>query len=157
MVRRHVPVLFLALIIACILSLPGCTKKQQFSVYKYPILPGTEEWSKLNGHGEMLDACQLPEEWLKADTPSLLASVLTYPLLADAFSSSTFRENPADHLAAEFNGMRELLSRGDMTQTTGGFDIDAIVFSKEYQKEIARRMLSYLRSYPDQPTASKER
>lgn len=145
------------IIIICILLLPGCTKKQAFSVYKYPILPGTEAWAKLDGHGEMLDACQLPEEWLKADTPSLLASVLSYPLLADAFSSSTFGENPADFLALEFNGMRELLGRDNMEQTAASFNIDAIVFPEEYQKETARRMLSYLRSYPDQPSASKER
>ena len=144
------------IVIVCILSLPGCTKKQQFSVYKYPVLPGTEEWSKLNGHGEMLDACQLPEEWLKADTPSLLASVLSYPLLADAFSSSVFGENAADHLASEFNGMRELLGRDDMIQTARRFDIDVIDFPKKYQKETARRMLSYLRSYRDQSAAFQE-
>lgn len=102
----------------------------------------------------MLEACQLPEEWVKADTPSLLASVLSYPLLGDAFLSSTFGENAADFLASEFNGMRELLSRDDMIQTARSFDLDTMFFSEEYQKEMARRILSYLRSYPDQPAAS---
>ncbi len=142
------------IIIVCILSFPGCTKKQKYTAYQYPILPGTEEWSKLNGHGEMLDACQLPEEWIEADTPALLACVLTYPLLSDAFASSTFGENPADFLAVDFNGMKELLRRDDMTQAAGSFDLDALDFPEEYQKEIARNMLAYLRSYPEQPAVS---
>ena len=114
-----------------------------------------EEWEKVRGdHSAMLNACKLPEEWLKADTASLLGCVLTYPLLSDGFASSTFRENPADFLANDFSGMKELLSREDLTQTAKSFEIDKLEFYSENQKKLASRMLTYLQAYPDLPTIS---
>ena len=148
----------LILLLAFILSaslLTGCAKKGQYSVYQYPVHPGMEEWEKVRGdHSAMLNACKLPEEWLKADTVSLLGCVLTYPLLVDAFTSSTFKENPADFLAKDFSGMKELLSREDLTQTAKSFEIDKLEFYSENQKKLASRMLTYLQAYPDLPTIS---
>ena len=114
-----------------------------------------EEWEKVRGdHSAMLSACKLTEEWLKADTASLLGCVLTYPLLVDAFTSSTFKENPADYLAKDFSGMKELLSRDDLTQTAKSFVIDKLKFYSENQKKVASHMLTYLQAYPDLPTIS---
>ena len=98
---------------------------------------------------------KLPEEWLKADTASLLGCVLTYPLLSDAFMSSSFRENPADYLANDFSGMKELLSRDDLAQTAKSFEIEKLEFYSENQKKLASRMLTYLQSYPELPELSK--
>ena len=137
----------LAIFLICLLLLPGCGKKQTYSVYKYPVRPGTEEWARLDGHGAMLEACELPEEWLKADTATLLGCVLTYPLLADAFMSSTFGANPAEVLAEEFDGMKELLKRDDLAKVAKEFDMEVLVFSKEYEKKIAQKMLTVLQEY----------
>ena len=127
-----------------------------YYVYQYPVLPGTEEWEKVRGnHEAMINACKLPEEWLKADTASLLGCVLTYPLLIDAFTSSSFRENPADYLANDFSGMKELLSRDDLIQTAKSFEIEKLEFYSENQKKLASRMLTYLQSYPELPELSK--
>ena len=147
---------FLLIFIICTSLLAGCAKKDLYSVYQYPVLPGTEEWEKVRGnHDAMLNACKLPDEWLKADTASLLGCVLTYPLLIDAFMSSTFRENPADYLANDFNGMKELLSRDDLVQTAKTFEIEKLEFYSENQKKLASRMLTYLQSYPELPELSK--
>lgn len=142
--------------IICTSLLAGCAKKDLYSVYQYPVLPGTEEWEKVRGnHEAMINACKLPEEWLKADTASLLGCVLTYPLLIDAFTSSSFRQNPADYLAYDFSGMKELLSRDDLVQTAKTFEIEKLEFYSENQKKLASRMLTYLQSYPELPELSK--
>ena len=147
---------FLFVFIICTSLLVGCAKKDLYSVYQYPVLPGTKEWEKVRGnHEAMINACKLPEEWLKADTASLLGCVLTYPLLSDAFMSSSFRENPADYLANDFNGMKELLSRDDLIQTAKSFEIEKLEFYSENQKKLASRMLTYLQSYPELPELSK--
>ena len=151
--RRSLVLLFAFILCASLLT--GCAQKDQYSVYQYPVHPGMEEWEKVRGdHSAMLEACRLPEECLKADTASLLGCVLTYPLLVDAFTSSTFKENPADFLAKDFSGMKELLSREDLAQTAKTFEIDKLEFYSENQKKVASHMLTYLQVYPDYPTAS---
>jgi hypothetical protein len=37
--------------------------QQISSVYNFPIKPGTEEWKALKTHKEMLEVCQIPENY----------------------------------------------------------------------------------------------
>ena len=54
------------LILSCVLAYGWIVQAQQTSEWNYPILPGTEEWKKFKTQQEKVDACQIPEDVLKA-------------------------------------------------------------------------------------------
>ena len=122
--------------------------EKEYSVYNYPVRPGSEAWTQLAGHGEMINACQLPEEWLKADTPDLLATVLEYPLLGDLFGWGSFA-NGVKHVASYFDGLKELVTRSDLMESAKQFNFSDLVFKQDYEKEIAEQVLEYLKQDPD--------
>lgn len=81
--------------------------------YEFPIRPGMEEWKAFRSHGEMLEACQVPESILKTmSTEGLVETVLSYPLSIDAFAYNDLQTG-FDAVASQFNGIPELLSRED--------------------------------------------
>lgn len=85
--------------------------------YTYPIVPGTDEWNSFLTRGEMLKACQIPEEKLKnMSTEALLETVLMYPLISDYFYFNSLSE-AYHNMNASFNGLRELVSRKDVMST----------------------------------------
>ena len=89
------------------------TSGQNTTAYDYPIKPGTSEWSQFDDHAEMVDACQIPEDVLKTmSTDALIETVLNYPLLDDIYAYDTFQEG-FDAVSEHFNGLLELLNRGD--------------------------------------------
>lgn len=84
--------------------------------YNYPARPGTEQWERLTGRDQRVEACQIPESTLRSmSTRSLAVTVLRYPFLNDYLAYN-------DHLLAaeilekEFNGFRELLDREDVNE-----------------------------------------
>ena len=80
--------------------------------YEYPLKPGDPEWKNLNGNIAMLSAVQIPGEILQVlSTKALAKSVLEYPLFMDIWAYD--EETGFKHLAANFNGLRDLLARED--------------------------------------------
>jgi hypothetical protein len=82
--------------------------------YDYPIVPGTDEWSTLTTHDQMVQSCQIPEDILETiPTASLVDSVLNYPLLADMFLFNDFQQG-FEVIYNQFNGIKELFTREDV-------------------------------------------
>ena len=122
-------------------------------VYIYPAQPGTEAWTKLEGHPEKIEISQLPEEWLEKDTVTLLRCVLTYPLLIDVFAWSTFKEG-LDNVSSYFNGMEELLKHDDLVLAANTIDFDSIDYQFECQRYNAKEVLELFQQYPASLTAT---
>ena len=91
--------LVVILLFSGLLITNGFAREKGYLIYDYPVRPGSEAWTQLVGHGAMIHACQLPEQWLEADTPDLLATVLEYPLLADLFGWGSFA-NGVEHVSS---------------------------------------------------------
>lgn len=97
--------------------------------YKYPITPADDGWMEFTTHKEMVDHCQLSEEFLeKASTEDLLEAVLNYPLLIDLelYEDS---ETAIIAVAKQFNGLDELLKRKDFSK---------VLFDKYMDSEIPK-------------------
>ena len=140
--------IFLMALGGVILPTKAMEQKGGLQVYEYPVRPGSNEWSKLQGHQEMIDCCQLPDKWLKKDTITLLASVLQYPLLADIYAWTTF-EDGLSHVASYFNGLQELLTRNDLILAAKRIAFDALEYECDYEEEIAKQTLLLLQNYPE--------
>lgn len=97
------------------------TDEQEWKVndeneYEFPVNAGDNEWLELETHGEMMEACSVPEEVLEdASTDQLLEMVLDYPLLCDIYAYDTVEEGVAV-VASRFNGFEELMSRDDFEE-----------------------------------------
>lgn len=99
------------LILSCVLAYGWIVQAQQTSEWNYPILPGTEEWKKFKTQQEKVDACQIPEDVLKAiSTNDLVQLCLDYPLL---FGFNVFNQisDGVNAVYSSFNGFRELVKR----------------------------------------------
>lgn len=73
-----------------------------------------KEWSDFSSHQEMLDACQLPNTYLReSSTEELLEKVVKYPLTIDILSYNDIKTG-VSAVAKQFNGLAELLSRKDI-------------------------------------------
>lgn len=85
-------------------------------VYEFPITPESKEWKDFSSKTEMLEVCQIPEEILhNISTPDLVETVLNYPFINDFYCFNS-EELAYKRIYEDFNGMRELLSRGDVTE-----------------------------------------
>ena len=83
--------------------------------WDYPVKPGTDAWAKFETHDEMVAACQIPEDILSnLSTEDLTDICLQYPLLIDIFAFNIVNDG-LDKLFADFNGIRELYKRNDLS------------------------------------------
>lgn len=91
-----------------------CLEKEGKSdAYAYPILPGTEEWKKLNSHAAMVEVCQIPENTLKnMCTFGLIETYYNYPLFFVVTAFNNTKEG-MQLMFDEFNGAYELQNRAD--------------------------------------------
>ncbi len=81
--------------------------------YNYPIEPGTDAWKDAGKHDDRVQACQIPEDILKKmTTGALLETVLNYPHFGDMWAYDSLQYG-FERVAAEFNGLQELLNRKD--------------------------------------------
>lgn len=99
--------------------------------YQYPIVPGMPEWAEFKSHTEMIDACQIPEDFLNnMCTYSLITSCLNYPLRADIFAFN-ITQMGYDSQKNSFNGLAELHNRPDvlfeLIDSYNNFDLPKIV------------------------------
>lgn len=81
--------------------------------YSYPIVPGTDAWAKFPGNHEMVNATQIPPRVLNTlSTEALVEAIHRYPLYGDFTAYNSLAEG-FKNLAANFNGIRELMRRPD--------------------------------------------
>lgn len=84
-------------------------------IWDYPVKPGMKEWSHFESNEEMVRACQIPERVLPLlSTAELTDLCLQYPLLYDVFAFNNLNKG-MDKLFDDFNGMRELFRRKDVS------------------------------------------
>gem|GEM_PF-1033844 len=82
--------------------------------YKYPIVPGTEDWKALQSLTEMVQACQIPNKELKSiSTEGLLETLLNYPLILD-YGAFNQQQDGFERIKSENNGFNELYGRTDL-------------------------------------------
>ncbi len=81
--------------------------------YKYPVVPGTEEWKKLQSQTEKVQVCQIPNKKLKSiSTEGLLETLLNYPLILD-YGAFNQKQDGFESIKSENNGFNELYGRTD--------------------------------------------
>jgi len=86
-------------------------------LWDYPVKPGMEEWKKFQSNEEMVNACQIPEKiLLSLSTEDLTDLCLRYPLLYDVFAFDNLNFG-LDKLFRDFNGIRELYKRKDISNS----------------------------------------
>ena len=98
----------------------GCKKtgqkKLNYSIteaYQYPVVPGMEEWKKINSLQEKAEACQIPEDILGSmTTEALVETVVNYPLFINVFAYDN-KKMGLEHVKGYFNGLQELYERDD--------------------------------------------
>jgi hypothetical protein len=80
------------------------------------VKPGTAEWKTFESNEAMVKSCQIPEKILSAlSTENLTELCLQYPLLHDVFAFNSTNDG-LDKLFGDFNGMRELYKRKDISE-----------------------------------------
>ena len=87
-------------------------------IYEYPITPRKtpEKWKGFTSHGQMLDACQIPEDILDTmTTRQLLLTCVDYPLANDALAYADFNTDPFCPVIRRHNGLKELFKRPDFS------------------------------------------
>lgn len=81
--------------------------------YEYPVVPGTPEWAGMYTYGQMVAACEIPEEiLLHMTTEALVETVVTYPLATVLYEYNHVQLG-YDAWVRQFNGLQELERRGD--------------------------------------------
>jgi len=94
--------------------LPGELPVKQ-GIWDYPVKPGMEEWKQFNSNEAKVNACQIPEEALSSlSTEDLTDLCLRYPLLWDFYAFNSTNDG-LDKLFRDFNGIRELYKREDVS------------------------------------------
>lgn len=113
------PILLLIIAVGCF----AFQKQEIQTPYQYPIVPGTEAWENFESRPEMVAACQIPQDILeRLSTDALLQTILDYPFLSEMTmfyrtSEECEQELGFWHIANSFNGLQELLNRGDALST----------------------------------------
>lgn len=83
--------------------------------WDYPVKPGMEEWKELNSNQKKVDACQIPDSVLFClSTKRLTELCLQYPLLGDIYAFN-FLDHGLDKLFMDFNGIKELYKRKEVS------------------------------------------
>ena len=86
-------------------------------LWDYSVKPGMDEWAKFQSNEEMVYACQIPENILLClSTEDLIDLCLRYPLLTDFFVFESLNTG-LDKLFSDFNGIRELYKREDVSSS----------------------------------------
>ena len=107
---------------------------KDYSGYRYPILPTMSTWPYGN-HGDMVNACQVPEDELsKMTTMQLVETVLYYPLAGDTYAYNSM-EMAYDLFKNYNNAFHELSQREDRVKCLNDyFDAHQENIYKELQK-----------------------
>jgi len=104
-------------LVTCVANaqLPGEYSKKT-GMWDFPVKPGTEEWKKFKSYQERVNACQIPEDVLfSLSTEELADLCLTYLPFSFIFAFNDMNQG-FDKLYNEFNGIRELFKRKDVSK-----------------------------------------
>jgi len=110
-------------ILLIVLSMVACDVNAQLpwelpakpGAWDYPVKPGMEEWKQFRSSEEAARANQIPEEVLSSlSTEDLTDLCLRYPLIEDILIFEN-RNTYLDQLFSNFNGIRELYLRKDIS------------------------------------------
>ncbi len=127
--------------------------------YRYPVLPGSDEWKALDSHADKVSACAIPDEILeRMSTEALLDSVLNYPLLGDIYLWDTVPQG-LEAVSSGFNGLQELMEREDISRVLQAFSpMEFLMTSgaEEYQLQIGLSVAERLISLCGGQTALQE-
>lgn len=106
---RSIILIFISLLCANLLA-------QEIEVpYKFPVVPGTEEWEQLTSSRQMDEVCIIPNDILdRLSTEALLVTCLHYPRLIDVFLMDNLQSG-FDFYSNHFDGLKELIERLDLS------------------------------------------
>ena len=113
---KKIFVLLLFCLVACIVNaqLPWELPVKP-GTWDYPVKPGMEEWKQFLTNDEKVIACQIPEEILSSiSTEDLTDLCLRYPPLWNIYAFQNTNSG-LDKLFSDFNGIRELYKRKDVS------------------------------------------
>lgn len=97
-------------------SMAASSEASDNTPYDYPVKPGSDEWKSFTEKAQKVEICQIPEEKLQSmTTEALLETVLNYPLLS-TFITFNSTDEAYNVIYQDFNGLRELLDRDDVTE-----------------------------------------
>ena len=103
----------LCLCICALVFFLGGRSGQVDQPYRYPVVPGSEEWKALPDLPAKIAACDVDRELLESmTTPALLQTVLDYPLLVNVFAFDT-SEMGLSSVSTYFDGIDLLAQRED--------------------------------------------
>jgi hypothetical protein len=103
-------------VIVCVSFMTQALAQKITRPYEYPVRPGTEEWRSAKTHNELREVNQIPTLIIRQmDTPTLILSVLKYPVIGDLLVYSTFREG-RDQTANNLFAFDSLLNRVDLIE-----------------------------------------
>jgi len=106
-----------ALICLLFLSCSRDNNCEDAHLWDYPVKPGMEEWKQFQSNEEMVKACQIPKYLFPClSTDELTDLCLQYPLLIDFYAFNNIN-NGLDKLFSDFNGIRELYKRRDVSSS----------------------------------------
>lgn len=109
---------------AVVLSLPGSGGRVD-QPYRYPVVPGTEEWRALPDLRAKIAACEVDRELMESmTTPALLQTVLDYPLLVNIGAFNTTEIGIAA-VSSYFPGIEILAGREDALEVIRGYKPEA--------------------------------
>lgn len=118
------------------LALAGTSEIDNSKVI-YKVLPGTEEWKKIDNHDDMIAACQISEQTLaKLSTEELYDALENYPLFDDVFYYPTLKSGMA-YIKETFNGAKVFFDRKDAAEV-----VLEKYLSRDLQKEMAAEVNS---------------
>ncbi len=81
--------------------------------WDFPIKPGSEKWKSLKSHTEMVNICQIPDDFIHSlSTKELIRICLDYPLFFSLTAFNNMQEG-FEQVSTEFNGFFELYQRKD--------------------------------------------
>jgi hypothetical protein len=99
----------------------GCQKITSIDTYKYPVLPGTDEWKQLASQSEKIAVCQLPAGVLQTiSTKGLLSSILDHPLFL-TFSAWDKMQDGFIYLKSQVNSLPVFFGRPGALNEVLGF------------------------------------
>ena len=91
-------------------------KSAKERAWDFPVKPGTEAWKQAKSWRDNVDACQIPENVLYSLTTEDLAGICSeYPFLPFFNAFNDWRVG-IDMQFEDFNGLRELFQREDVSQ-----------------------------------------
>ncbi|MGI5895455.1 MAG: hypothetical protein ACOX6U_00735 [Oscillospiraceae bacterium] len=104
------------LLIGCVGFTASAEDTNLAPIEQYKAYIDSLDWASYQTHNEMVEAAQIPNNLLnQMSTSDLVEAVMNYPLIVNLVMYSTYQKG-FERIVQDFNGMQELLSKGDGAQ-----------------------------------------